>query len=299
MTLRRLLPPLLVAAALAACSRAPMLNEKPEPGDKPAARVGGETVWVSDVRRAAVAEGVIGEGEPLDVGSDPFRRVLDEVIDQKLLAREAQVRRLDRDPVVRRKLAAAKDKVMGDALIESEVDKAVNEAAIRQLYAEQQKKQRQGEEFHARQIVLANQADADAVKKLLAAGGQFEALAMQRSTDQTTRFSGGDLGWFTADSMPDAYGAALKAAKPGQVIGPFQTDSGWVVARLEERRPETPISLEEARPQIVRFLTYDQIKVLLTQLRARTKVETLTPPASPAAAGPDARAEPASAPAKS
>ena len=233
----------------------------------------------------------MGEGEPLDVGSEPFRRVLDEVIDQKLLAREAGSRRLDRDAVVRRKLAAARDKVMGDALIETEIDKAVNEAAIRQLYAEQQKKQKGGEEFHARQIILPTQADAEGVKKLLFAGGAFEALAMQRSTDQTTRFSGGDLGWFTPDSMPDAYGAALKAATPGQVLGPFQTDSGWVLVRMDERRPETPISMEEARPQIVRFLTYDQIRVLLSGLRSRTKVQVLTAPAAP-----NSGREPASAP---
>lgn len=291
---------LLVALTAVGCSRAPILQEKPEAGDKAAAKVGGETVWVSDVRRAAVSEGVIGEGEPLDVGSEPFRRVLDEVIDQRLLAREADARHLERDAVVKRKLAAARDKVLGDALVEGEVDKAVNEAAIRQLYAEQQKKQKTGEEFHARQIVLPNQADAEAVKKLLAAGGQFEALAMQRSTDQGTRFNGGDLGWFTPDSMPEAWGAALKDARPGALVGPFQTDAGWVVARLEERRPETPISMEEARPQIVRFLTYDQIRVLLSRLREQTKVKVLIAPTDdgkePATAPPPKPATPAPAP---
>lgn len=278
--------------AVAACSRTPILQPKPEAGDKPAAKVGSETVWISDVRRAAVAEGVIGDGEPLDVGSEPFRRVLDEVIDQRLLAREADARHLEREPVVKRKLAAARDKVLGDALVEGEVDKAVNEAAIRQLYAEQQRKQKVGEEFHARQVVLATQTDAEAIKKLLSAGGSFETLAMQRSIDQGTRFSGGDLGWFTPDSMPDVWGAALKDAKPGALVGPFQTDSGWVVAKLEERRPATPISIEEARPQIIRFLTYDQIRLLLGRLRDTTKVQVLIAP--PAAS--ETR-EPASAPA--
>ena len=167
-------------------------------------------MWVSDVRRAAVAEGVIGEGEPLDVGSEPFKKVLDEVIDQRLVAREAQAQHLDRDPVVKRNLSAAHDKVMGDALIDREINRAVNETAIRQLYNEQQKKQKTGEEFHARQIVLATQADAEAVKKLLLTGGQFDALAMQRSTDQATKFGGGDLGWFTPDSMAEPWAAVLK-----------------------------------------------------------------------------------------
>ena len=42
-----------------------------------------------------------------------------------------------------------------------------------------------------------------------------------------------------------------------------------------DRRLEQPISLEAARPQIVRFLTYDQIRDLLEKLRSRSKVEVL------------------------
>ena len=36
--------------------------------------------------------------------------------------------------------------------------------------------------------------------------------------------------------------------------------------------------LDAARPQIVRFLTYDRIRDLLERLRARAKVETLIKP---------------------
>ena len=50
---------------------------------------------------------------------------------------------------------------------------------------------------------------------------------------------------------------------------------GWVVMRVEDRRPEQPITLEEARPQIIRFLTLDEIRSLLTRLRTQTQVETL------------------------
>jgi peptidyl-prolyl cis-trans isomerase C len=90
--------------------------------------------------------------------------------------------------------------------------------------------------------------------------------------------------------MPDAYGQALKDAKPGDVIGPFKTDAGWVLVKIEDRRLEQPITLEAARPQIVRFLTYDQVRDLLQTLRARSKVQTLIAPAK------DAGKEPASAP---
>ncbi len=278
---------------LAACSRQDAANQRPEPGDTAVARVAGETVWASDVKRQAVAQGLIGEGEPLDVSSDQFRRTLDEVIDQKLLAREATRMKLDKDPVAKRRLAAARERLLGDVLIESVVDKAVNDNAIRTLYQEQRRLSTVSEELKGRQILVANEVEAAAVRKLLDTGASFETLALQKSTDQATRFNGGDLGYFTLDAMPEAYGTALKTAQTGEIVGPFQTDAGWAVMKVEDRRPEAPISMEEARPQIVRFLTYDEIRTLLNRLRQGTKVEVLL--SRPADGAGPAR-EPATAP---
>jgi peptidyl-prolyl cis-trans isomerase C len=260
---------------LAACGRGGGAEHAPERGDRAVAKVDGQTVWSSDVKREAVAQGLIGEGEPLDVSSDLFRRVLDEVVDQRLLAEEALKRRLDKDPMAQRRLAAARDRVLGDMLVESVVADAVNDNAIRGLYQEQLKLAKRSEEIHARQIVLPTAAEAEAVRKLLAAGASFEALAMEKSTDAATRFNGGDLGYFTIDVMPEAYDAALKAARPGQVVGPFPVAGGYALVKVEDRREEQPITLEAARPQIVRFLTYDQIRDLLEKLRGRSKVEVM------------------------
>jgi len=261
--------------SLGACGKTGGADKAPERGDQAVARVDGKTIWASDVKREAVAQGLIGQGEPLDVSSDMFQRVLDEVVDQKLLATEALKRKLDKDPVAQRRLAAARERILGDMLVESVVSDAVNEDAIRGLYQEQQKLAKRTEEIHARQIVVATPAEAEAVKKLLAAGGSFEALAMERSTDAATRFNGGDLGYFTIDVMPEAYDEALRGAKPGALVGPFPVEGGLALVKVEDRRMENPLTLEAARPQIVRFLTYDQIRDLLEKLRGRAKVETL------------------------
>ncbi len=279
--------------ALGACTREAASDKPPERGDVAVARVEGRSIWKSDVNREAVAQGLIGEGEPLDVSSDLFRRVLDEVVDQKLLAAEALKRRLDRDPVAQRRLAAARERILGDMLVEGVVDRAVNENAIRALYQEQLKLSKQSEEIRARQILVATEAEALAVQKLLASGASFEALALERSTDTATRFNGGDLGYFTTDVMPGPYEVALKTAKIGDIAGPFKTEGGWAVVKVEDRRLEQPISLEEARPQIVRFLTYDEVRELLEKLRGQTKVQMLV---APPQAVPGAPREPASAP---
>ncbi|MBL8774044.1 MAG: peptidyl-prolyl cis-trans isomerase [Phenylobacterium sp.] len=292
----------LLALSLAACGRDGGETTPPERGDRAVARVDGKTVWVSDVKREAVAQGLIGEGEPLDPSSDLFRQMTDEVIDQKLLAAEAVRRKLDKDPVAQRRLAAARDRVLGDMLVERTVSDAVTESNIRGLYEEQQKLARRSEEVRARQIVLATPAEAEQVKKLLGAGASFEALAMERSRDAATRFNGGDLGYFTTDVMPEPYEAALKGAKKGQLVGPIPVEGGFALVRVEDVREEQPIALDAARPQIVRFLTYDRIRDLLEKLRAKAKVEPLIKPEAgvkkpvPPADAPKAPAAPAVAP---
>ena len=289
------------ALSLAACGKGGVADGPPERGDIAAAKVDGKTVWASDVKREAVAQALIGEGEPLDVSSDLFRRVLDEVVDQKLLAAEALKRKLDKDPVAQRRLAAARDRILGDMLVEGVVTDAVNDNAVRGLYQEQLKLAKRSEELKARQIVVGTAADADAIRKLLTTGASFEALAMEKSTDAATRFNGGDLGYFTIDVMPEAYDVALKDAKAGQIAGPFAVEGGFALVKVEDRRLEQPITLEAARPQIVRFLTYDQVRDLLEKLRGKSKVEMLVKAgaashAVPPADAPKAAPVPAAAP---
>jgi peptidyl-prolyl cis-trans isomerase C len=281
------------ALALAACTQKHADEHAPEPGDKAVATVDGQTVWASDVKREAVSQGLIGEGEPLDAASDSFRQMLDEVIDQKLLAAEAAKRKLDKDPMAQRRLAAAKDQILGNMLVQSVVDRAVNDQTVRTLYQEQLSRSKLADEIHARQIVVATAPEAEAVKKQLTSGGSFESIAIEKSVDQATRFNGGDLGWFTTDVMPGAYEAALKEAKAGELVGPVKVDNGFAVIKVEERRPEQPISLEQARPQIVRFVTYNQVRDLLKRLRDQSKVKLLI---APTADVPGAPTEPASAP---
>ena len=283
----------LLAVAVVSCGRDEGSEKPPQAGDAAVARVDGKVVWASDVKREAIAQGLIGEGEPLDQSAEMFRQVLDQVVDQKLLAAEALERKLDKDPQAQRRLAAARERVLADLLVEGVVEKAVSEEAIHELYQEQVKLSKQSEEVRARQIVLAGRAEAEQVRKALNGGASFEALAMERSTDVASRFNGGEMGYVTMDVMPETYQAALKDASAGQLVGPFQVEGGFAVLKVEDRRAEAPITLESARPQIIRFLTYDQIRDLLEKLRGRAKLQTML---KPAPAVPGAPKEPASAP---
>ncbi len=281
-----------VVIMLGGCNKTQTSERPPEPGDTAVARVNGMTVWSSDVRNEAVAQGQIGAGEPLDVTSDLFTRTLQEVIDQKLLAHEAESKGLDKSITAQRRLQAAQDRILGDMLVENTVDRQIDDKTIKQQYDEQVRLAKTSEEVRARMIMLKTKADADAIMKQLQGGGVFEALAMEHSIDQATRFNGGDMGYFTMDIMPQAYKTALGNAQTGQVVGPVQTEGGWAVLRVEDRRPEQLPTLEEERPVIMRYLVYNQVAGLLKNLRNNAKVDMLLP--KTAADG--ANQEPASAP---
>ncbi|MDP3401957.1 MAG: peptidylprolyl isomerase, partial [Brevundimonas sp.] len=165
-----LLTALMLALTLSACTGDRGSDRPPEPGDQAVARVAGETIWASDVKREAVAQGLIGEGEPLDVTSSLFRRVLDEVIDQKLLAREAERRGLDKSPLVQRRLEVTRDRILGDVLVEAVVNGTITDQAVEALYQEQLRLARSSEEVRIRLILSRTREEAETVMGVLGTG---------------------------------------------------------------------------------------------------------------------------------
>jgi peptidyl-prolyl cis-trans isomerase C len=265
----------LVVVMLAGCNKTQVSDRPPEPGDVAVARVDGMTVWSSDVRNEAVAQGQIGPGEPLDVTSGLFARTLQEVIDQELLARAAQAKGLDKSMTAQRRLAIAQDRILGDILVDNTVDRTVDDKKIKEQYDELVRLAKTSEEVRARLLLLKTKADADAALKQIQGGTVFEAMAMEHSIDQATRFGGGDMGYLTMDIMPPAYKQVLTTAPVGQLVGPVQTPDGWAILRVEDRRPEQLPTLEEEKPVIERYLVYNQVAGLLKGLRTNAKVEML------------------------
>jgi peptidyl-prolyl cis-trans isomerase C len=280
---------------LAACGRGSE-SRPPESGDQAVAKVEDQTIWASDVRREAVAQGLVGDGEPLDVTSDLFRRVLDEVVDQRLLAREAERRGLDESALAQRRLEATRQRILGDILVESVVNGSISDQAVERLYQEQLRLAQNAEELRLRLILARTRPEAEAVVGVLAQGAAFEAVAGERSIDEATRFSGGDLGYSTLDVLPQAYADALRDQPSGALVGPFETEGGWAVVKVEDRRPATPPTLEQARPQIVRYLTYEGVRRLLEELRGKAEVEILPAPSAPAPAAPTTKSQAPAAP---
>lgn len=249
--------------------------------DRLAAQAGGTPIYVSDVRREARARAIIEDAERLEPGDARFEEILDELIEQRLLALEARRRGLHRDVEARRRLAAAEERILGNILVETAVSSAVTEEAVERVYAAQRDLAPAVEEVRARHILVSTRAEADEVALLLAQGHDFAGLARQISEDPGSRLEGGDLGWFTREGVLPALSEMAFNTTPGEVSSPFRTEYGWHVMRVENRRSQPRPDLDALRPNIVRFLTLEGIQSLLDRI-AQTFPVTRTALPAPA-----------------
>jgi parvulin-like peptidyl-prolyl isomerase len=82
----------------------------------------------------------------------------------------------------------------------------------------------------------AARAAAEEARQRIEGGEDFEDVAADVSDDFTAS-SGGLIGWFEADDPAyDAYFAALADADVGDLVGPVDTDRGFAVLELLDRR---------------------------------------------------------------
>lgn len=244
------------------------------------ARVDGTVIRRSDVEREAASQVEGSEEPPAQPGTEAFATVLDDLIDQRLLAMEARRRGLDQSEEAQRRLALAEERILGNVLVETALADAVNEETIERIYQEQVRLIPLGEEVRARHILVDTREEADAIKALVDAGGDFSALAVRMSQDQATRLQGGDLGYFTREGVLPAFGAVAFNTAEGETSEPFQTEFGWHILQVVDRRREPPPSLEALRPNIVRFYTFDQLESLIDGLRQQAVIERMPLPAA-------------------
>jgi peptidyl-prolyl cis-trans isomerase C len=95
-------------------------------------------------------------------------------------------------------------------------------------------------------------------------GQDFAALARAHSEDAGTMVRGGDLGFFTRNTHTAKFDDAVFALKAGEISDIVETEYGFHIIKLVERRPARTRAFDEVRGQIEE------------QILARKRAETLT-----------------------
>ena len=265
--------------------------------DDVVAKVGREAILYSDVRRAAMTQGLIDEAQAVDAPApievSVFNQVLDGLVDQKLLAQYAQRKKLYDAPDAKRRLAVAREQILSSVALETHIRDTVTDVQMRKLYDAQAQLADFGDEIRARHILVESQEDALEVMKQLGDEGDFEALAADISLDADTRDRGGDLGYFTFDMLAPDFSKSVFTEKKGKgkkdkekkggVLKPFKTGKGWHIVEILDRRRPNAKSYEQSRESLRNFLTFEAIESFMTDLRKEGDVTILpiTPTSSP------------------
>jgi len=243
-----------------------------------AATVNGRPIYIEDVRNYAVQTGRLREGEDLNSNSDAFFIALEEMIEVRLFATQAESEGLDREPDIRRRLQLARERVLATAIYEELQQKASEPRAVERAYRENVSRLGEGQEVHLRHIQFETRDAALAAKRRLDNGERFEALAFEVSTDRQTAAEGGDLGFTNMDSLPEPMRQLAESTGVGQIGGPVRSEVGWHLVRVEDRRQQGAPSLESIRPAIVNWLLFQEIQRTRERLEGEARIERLREP---------------------
>jgi len=211
--------------------------------------------------------------------------LLDQFINMHLAADAAEKAGIAKQQKVADQLALAHLNVVVDAGLQKYLeDNPVTEAELKPEYDAQVAALPR--EYHARHILVEDQASADAITKSLQGGADFAKLAEQKSKDSSGK-TGGDLGWFTLDTMVKPFADAVIALQPGQMTeSPVQSQFGWHIIKLEESRTPAAPAFEEAKDRVKMLVQRKHLQAYLEGLRKTAKVEK-TGEKAPAAAPPE------------
>lgn len=241
------LAPAFAQDAAAPAAEAPAATAPAASPDTVVATVGGETITEADLSFAA--EDLTQElGQMPPEQRKPF--LLRVLIDMKVMAKAGRDAGMADTPLFQQRLAYLEERALRRAFFAETIANAVTEEAVRADYDKFVAEFVPSDEIRASHILVADEAEANAIKTQLDGGADFATLAKEKSIDPGAA-NGGDLGFFSKGMMVAPFEtAAFALTDIGQISAPVQSQFGWHIIKLEEKRQSAPPSFEEVAGQL-------------------------------------------------
>ena len=206
-----------------------------------------------------------------------FQTLVGYMVNRILASEAAKKAGLENDADVAKIKAFMDRKALQDVYIAKMLMERVREEDVTTYYDKEIKNGPVEEEVRARHILLDNRDAADAVVADLENGADFAALAKERSKGPSGP-SGGDLGYFSKQSMVPAFSDAAFKLAAGETSPPVQTQFGWHVIRVEDRRNRPVPPLDQVRDQIYQLLISEAQRDIYDEMRAKASVDLVDMP---------------------
>jgi peptidyl-prolyl cis-trans isomerase C len=206
-------------------------------------------------------------------------QMLDQLINMTLAAQSAEKDGLAKDSAVQARLDLLRTQILAEAASEKFVKaNPISEQELKTEYDTQVAAM--PKEYKARHILVEKKETAESIIRELQAvsdpaklADNFAKLAEKESKDSSGK-SGGDLGWFSPQTMVKPFADAIAALEKGKyTLEPVQSEFGFHVILLEDvRSPEVP-AFDQVKPQVEMFAQRKKLQTYIDGLRAAAKIQ--------------------------
>ncbi len=239
----------------------------PTPEQPLAARVNGQPILLADYEKQVAQFETALSDQGLDLSGEEGQAAIAQIHRQVL---EAMINQLLTEQAAAREGIAISDEEV-EARIQADIQAVADESNFEQWLADNNLTREDyktilrseliygavfervtaavptsAEQVHVRYILLEGEEEAHNVLAQLQAGADFPALTQEFSRDESTRESGGDVGWFPQglELVPPEVEATAFALEVGQTSGVVASQFGYYILQLLERDPDRPLSPE-------------------------------------------------------
>ena len=237
------------------------------------AKVNGKNITEGDMQ---LAEAEIGS----ELGSLPDvtkRRVLVEfLIENQLFADAAEGQKLAAGADYNDRMQYWRRRSLRDLYFDKTVKDSVSDAEAKKFY-DTQVGAKPEEEVRARHILVDSKEQARELFEKVAYGTDFAELAKQHSKDPGSKDQGGDLGYFSKGQMVPQFEEAAFKLKKGEVGEPFQSQFGWHIVRVDDRRQRSTPPFEAVKDRVVADMIHKKAQQIAGDLRGKARIEYIDP----------------------
>lgn len=236
--------------------------------DSSSVLIRGENVNITADEYRLLIDGALNDSQKVELlgNEQKYREYLANFYLIRQLAAEASAKGLGKDAATLARLKFEQDRILANIYLDqlaAQTQAPDFEKLAHEHYLLSKERYLVPEEVHAEHILIASgeKRSAEEARKLaeklhkqVVSGASFTELAKENSDDPGSASSGGDLGFFPRSKMVKPFADAAFALKAGEVSKPVETQFGYHIIRLVERKPEHYRSFEEAKPEIIQAL---------------------------------------------
>ncbi len=198
-------------------------------------------------------------------------------IDVKLLAAGAVKEGMKDTEDFKKRMAYIGDRELHNSYFRKHVIDATTDAEVKARYDKEIASIPKQEEVKAAHILVKTEDEAKAIIAALDKGGDFAALAKEKSQD-SNKDEGGDLGWFGKGQMvPEFEEAAFALQKGAYTKTPVKSQFGFHVIKLEDKRIAPPPAFDQVQDQVKQLVMRDKYMELITKAKTEQKIDITDP----------------------